>query len=68
MAEVFLKQMSSPYSVTPALTVHESEFDTAEATASEGIAEKTKSPGAALAYIDSTANSGAGGRDIVAGL
>jgi multiple sugar transport system substrate-binding protein len=59
--DIFVKQMSSPYSVTPALTVHESEFETAEATASEDIAEKTKSPGAALAYIDSTSNSGAGG-------
>ena len=59
--DIFVKQMSSPYSVTPALTVHESEFETAEASASEDIAEKTKSPAAALAYIDSTANSGAGG-------
>ena len=43
---MFIKQMSSPYSVTPALTTHESAFETAEATATENIAEKTKSPSA----------------------
>ena len=59
--KVFVTQMSSPYSVTPKLTTHESEFETAEATASEDIAEKTKSPSAALTYIDSTSNSSTGG-------
>ena len=58
---VFVKQMSSPYSVTPAVTPTEAEFETAETTASEDIAEKTLSPTAALAYIDSQSNSGAGG-------
>jgi len=59
--ETFVKQMSSPYSVTPKVTANESEFETAETTASEDIAEKTLSPTAALAYIDSQSNSGAGG-------
>jgi|SRR5450755_880317 multiple sugar transport system substrate-binding protein len=59
--QTFVKQMSSPYSVTPALTTHESEFEAAEATATEDIAERTKTPAAALAYIDSQSNSGAGG-------
>ncbi len=58
--DVFVKQMSSPYSVTPALTTHESAFETAEATASEDIAEKTLSPSAALSYIDSQSNSSTG--------
>jgi multiple sugar transport system substrate-binding protein len=58
---VFVEQMSSKYSVTPTLTKSESEFETAEATASENIAEKTMSPDQALSYIDTQANSGAGG-------
>jgi multiple sugar transport system substrate-binding protein len=58
---VFVQQMSSPYSVTPTLTKTESEFELAEATATEAIAEKTKTPQQALAYIDSQANHGAGG-------
>jgi multiple sugar transport system substrate-binding protein len=58
---VFVQQMSSPLSVTPKLTATESEFETAEATATEAIAEHTKTPQQALAYIDSQANSGAGG-------
>ena len=58
---VFVDQMSSPYSVTPALTKTESEFEQAEATATEDIAEKTKTPQQALAYIDAQANNGAGG-------
>jgi multiple sugar transport system substrate-binding protein len=57
---IFIKQMSSPYSVTPALTTHESAFETAEATATENIAEKTMTPSAALAYIDSQSNSSTG--------
>jgi multiple sugar transport system substrate-binding protein len=57
---VFVQQMSSPQSVTPKLTATESEFLTAEATAAEGIAEHTKTPQQALAYIDQQANSGAG--------
>ena len=58
---VFVQQMSSPYSVTPKLTQTESEFETAEATATEDIAEHSKSPQQALTYIDQEANSGAGG-------
>ena len=58
---VFVKQMSSPLSATPKLTKTESEFEAAEATASENIAEHTMTPQQALAYIDQQANSGAGG-------
>jgi multiple sugar transport system substrate-binding protein len=58
--KVFLDQMSSPYSVTPRLTKTESQFQLAEATATEAIAEQTKTPQQALAYIDSQANNGAG--------
>jgi multiple sugar transport system substrate-binding protein len=58
---VFVQQMSSPQSVTPKLTKSESQFETAEATATEDIAEHTKTPQQALAYIDQQANSGAGG-------
>jgi hypothetical protein len=47
--------------VTPTLTKSESEFETAEATATEAIGEKTKTPRQALAYIDAQANGGAGG-------
>ena len=57
---VYIEQMSSPQSQTPKLTPTESEFFTAEATASEAIAEKTETPQQALAYIDQQANSGAG--------
>ena len=46
--------------MTAALTKTESEFEQAEATATEDIAEKTKTPQQALAYIDSQANNGAG--------
>jgi hypothetical protein len=53
--------MSSKYSVTPTLTKTESEFEQAEATATEDIAEKTKTPQQALAYVDAQANNGAGG-------
>jgi multiple sugar transport system substrate-binding protein len=59
--QVFVQQMSSPYSVTPTLTKTESEFETAEGVATEAIGEKTKTPQQALAYIDAQANSGAGG-------
>lgn len=58
--KTFVQQMSSPYSVTPKLTTHESEFETAEGTATEDIAEKAKTPAAALAYIDSQSNSSTG--------
>jgi multiple sugar transport system substrate-binding protein len=58
---VFVQQMSSPYSVTPKLTKSESEFETAEATATEDIAEHSKTAQQALVYIDQQANSGAGG-------
>jgi multiple sugar transport system substrate-binding protein len=59
--DVFVTQMSSPLSVTPTLTKNESEFETAEATASEDIGEHSMTPQQALAYIDQQANSGAGG-------
>jgi multiple sugar transport system substrate-binding protein len=59
--KVYVQQMSSPYSVTPTLTKTESEFETAEGVATEAIGEKTKTPQQALAYIDTQANSGAGG-------
>jgi len=58
--QVFVDQMSSPYSVTPKLTKTESEFETAEATATEDIGEKTLTPQQALGYIDSQANSSVG--------
>ena len=58
---VFVQQMSSPLSVTPKLTKSESEFETAEATATENIAEHSMTAQQALAYIDQQANSGAGG-------
>jgi len=58
---VFVQQMSSPLSVTPKLTKSESQFQAAEATATEDIAEHSKTPQQALAYIDQQANSGAGG-------
>jgi multiple sugar transport system substrate-binding protein len=57
---VFVEQMSSPYSQTPALTKTESEFQIAEASASEGIGEHSMTPQQALAYIDQHANSSAG--------
>jgi hypothetical protein len=58
--KVFVDQMSSKYSVTPTLTKTESEFELAESTATEDIAEKSKTPQQALAYVDSQANNGAG--------
>ena len=58
---VFVDQMSSPASVAPSLTATESEFETAEATATEDIAEHSKTPQQALAYIDQQANSAAAG-------
>jgi multiple sugar transport system substrate-binding protein len=58
---VFIEQMSSPLSVTPKLTPTESEFFTAEATASEDIAEKSDTWQQALTYIDAQANNSAGG-------
>ena len=58
--DVFVQQMSSPLSQTPELTATESEFETAEATASEAIGEKTDTWQQALTYIDQQANSGAG--------
>jgi multiple sugar transport system substrate-binding protein len=58
---VFVQQMSSPLSVTPKLTKSESQFETAEATATENIAEGTMTPQQALVYIDQQANSTVGG-------
>jgi multiple sugar transport system substrate-binding protein len=59
--DVFVQQMSSPLSETPKLTPTESEYFTAEATASEEIAEKSVTWQNALTYIDQQANSAAGG-------
>jgi multiple sugar transport system substrate-binding protein len=59
--DVFVEQMSSQYSVAPTLTKTESQFQAAEATAGEGIANHSMTPQQALAYIDQHANSGAGG-------
>jgi multiple sugar transport system substrate-binding protein len=58
---VYVEQMSSPLSATPKLTATESEFETAESTASENIAEKSSTWQQALTYIDQQANSSAGG-------
>jgi multiple sugar transport system substrate-binding protein len=58
---IFVDQMSSPASVAPSLTATESEFETAEATATEDIAEHSKTPQQALVYIDQQANSAAAG-------
>jgi multiple sugar transport system substrate-binding protein len=58
---VFVEQMSSPLSVTPKLTKSESQFEAAEAAATENIAEHSMTPQQALAYIDQQANNGAGG-------
>jgi hypothetical protein len=58
---VYIEQMSSPLSVTPKLTKSESQFEAAEATASENIAERTMTPQQALVYIDQQANSAVGG-------
>jgi multiple sugar transport system substrate-binding protein len=54
--KVYIAQMSSKYSATPALTPTESQFEAAEATATNDILEKTLTPSAALAYIDTQAN------------
>ncbi len=59
--KVYVQQMSSPYSSTPALTPTESAFETAETTATDDILEKTMSPAQALNYIDTQANAGASG-------
>ncbi|HTR90778.1 MAG TPA: extracellular solute-binding protein [Trebonia sp.] len=58
---VYIEQMSSPLSVTPKLTKSESQFEAAEAIASENIAEHTMTPQQALVYIDQQANSAVGG-------
>ena len=58
---VFVEPDVEPGSVAPTLTATESEFETAEATATEDIAENSKTPQQALAYIDQQANSAAGG-------
>jgi multiple sugar transport system substrate-binding protein len=58
---VFVDQMSSSASAAPSLTATESEFETAEATATEDIAEHSKTPQQALVYIDQQANSAAAG-------
>lgn len=55
--KVYVEQMSSPYSQTPALTPTESAFAAAEVEATNGILEKTMTPSAALTYIDTQANS-----------
>jgi hypothetical protein len=52
--------MSSPYSVTPAVTRTEAQFRTAETDATAYIAQRIKTPQQALAYIDAQGNSTAG--------
>ncbi len=59
--KIYVQQMSSPYSSTPALTPTESAFETAETTATDDILEKTMTPQQALNYIDTQANAGASG-------
>jgi multiple sugar transport system substrate-binding protein len=54
--KAFLPQMASKYSATPALTPTESQLETAEATATNNVLEKTMTPAQALAYIDAQAN------------
>jgi hypothetical protein len=49
--------MSSKYSEAPRLTPTESQLATAMGTASDNVLEKTMTPTAALAYIDTQANS-----------
>jgi multiple sugar transport system substrate-binding protein len=58
--QIFVSQMSSPYSVTPALTRTEAQYETAEGTATSDIAEGIKTPQQALAYVDAQANSTTG--------
>jgi multiple sugar transport system substrate-binding protein len=53
---IYIEQMSSKYSVTPALTPTESQFQQAEQTATDNILEKTMKPAQALKYIDTQAN------------
>jgi multiple sugar transport system substrate-binding protein len=54
----FFPQMNSKYSQTPALTPTESQLQTAEATATNDVLQKTMTPQQALQYIDSQANVG----------
>jgi multiple sugar transport system substrate-binding protein len=57
-SQAFFPQMASKYSSTPALTPTESQLETAEATATNNVLEKTMTPSQALQYIDSQANVG----------
>jgi multiple sugar transport system substrate-binding protein len=59
--QIFVNQMSSPYSVTPTLTTTESEWATAQANATAYIAQRIKTPQQALAYMDAEGNSSASG-------
>jgi multiple sugar transport system substrate-binding protein len=59
--QIFVSQMSSPYSVTPRLTRTEAQFGTAQSDMVADIAQRIMSPQQALAYIDTQSNSTTGG-------
>jgi multiple sugar transport system substrate-binding protein len=59
--QVYVSQMSSPYSVTPKVTRNEAQFNTAQGDMVDDIAQKIMTPQQALAYLDTQSNSTAGG-------
>jgi multiple sugar transport system substrate-binding protein len=59
--QVFVSQMTSPYSVTPKVTKTEAQFNTAQSTAMADIGQRILSPKQALAYLDTQSNSTTGG-------
>jgi multiple sugar transport system substrate-binding protein len=58
--QVFVNQMSSPYSVTPALTRTEGQFGTAQGDMVDNIAQRIMTSQQALSYLDAQSNSTAG--------
>jgi multiple sugar transport system substrate-binding protein len=54
----FLPQVSSPYTVAPALTPTQAQLFTAEDTATANVLQKLMTPAQALKYIDQQANKG----------
>jgi multiple sugar transport system substrate-binding protein len=58
--QIFVSQMSSPYSVTPTVTTTEAQFNTAQTNVGPDIGQKILSPQKALAYLDTQSNSTAG--------
>ena len=56
--KVYVQQMSSPYSSTPALTPTESVYTDAIASAAQYVLTNKMTPKQALRYIDSQANAG----------